>query len=210
MQASPAAASSAQQTSTPVRPAPADGLGEAGQRAVAGAVAGGDELGGPVDRARRAGGRGRPGGGRTGRSARRSRRRPTTCRAAWPVRPMVTNGSPACCSRVTRSSSSRISIRITPSTRRPVTIRSNDRSWSPPDGRQQHVEVGAGGRLDDAGDEAQLHVGQPLARRRDDQAEGAGAPLLERAGAGVRAVVQLVDDRLDPPPGRLRHACACR
>ena len=50
------------------------------------------------------------------------------------VRPMVTNGSPALVSRVTRSSSNRISMRITPSTRRPVTIRSNDRSWSPPEG----------------------------------------------------------------------------
>ena len=59
---------------------------------------------------------------------------------------------------------------------------------------QQHVEVGAGGRLDDAGDEAQLHVGQALAGRRDDQAEGAGAALLERAGGGVGPVAELVDD----------------
>ncbi len=69
-------------------------------------------------------------------------------------------------------------------------------------GREQHVEVRAGGGLDHAGDEPELHVGQPQAGRRDDQAEGAGPALLQRPGRGVGPVVQLVDDRLDPPLGR--------
>ena len=42
-------------------------------------------------------------------------------------------------------------------------------------GGQQDVEVDAGGGFDDAGDEAELDVGQAQAGRWDDQAEGAGA-----------------------------------
>lgn len=53
------------------------------------------------------------------------------------VCPMPTNGSPLCRRRATRSSSSRISIRMTPSTRLPVTTRSNERSCSPPDGESR-------------------------------------------------------------------------
>ncbi len=72
-------------------------------------------------------------------------------------------------------------------------------------GGEQDVEIGAGGGVDHAGHEAELHVGQPLAGGWNDQADGAGAALFQRPGGGVGTVAQFVDDRLDAALGLLRY-----
>jgi hypothetical protein len=72
-------------------------------------------------------------------------------------------------------------------------------------GREQHVQIGLGGGLDDGGDEVQLHVGQADAGRGDDQAQGPGPPLAQGPGRGAGPVVEFFDDVLDALAGRLGH-----